>query len=202
MKKPKKEFNGIITGIGGQGQITLLKILSEAAFLQDYDVKTSELHGLSQRGGTVEAHFRFGKKIFSPLVKQGGADFVLSLELQESLRVLYYTNSETKILLNDYLRPIPGQNVLSKKDILSQIKKFSKKIQLIPANEICKKELGKEILSGVYLISFAVHQNLIPLKADSLLAAIKKNIPEKYLELNLGAFNFARQSFSSKKLGG
>jgi len=196
MEKTKKDFSGVIAGVGGQGQIILLEILAETAFSQNYKVKTSELHGLAQRGGSVEVIFRFGKEFFSPLVREGGADFILALELQESLRALYYANSETQILLNDYLHPIPGQNLLSKEEILRQIRKFTQKIQLVPANEICKKELGKEVVGGVYLISFAVHQKLIPLKPDFLLAAIKKIVSERHLELNLKAFELAK-SFQS-----
>jgi len=64
MKKNKKDFNLIIVGTGGQGLITLLQILAEAALIEGYEVKTSELHGLSQRGGSVEVHIRFGKKFF------------------------------------------------------------------------------------------------------------------------------------------
>ena len=74
----KNNFNIIISGIGGQGIITLTRILAEAALLQGLDVKTSELHGLSQRGGSVETHIRFGRNIFSPLVRQGSADLIIS----------------------------------------------------------------------------------------------------------------------------
>ncbi len=197
-KNLKKDFNIIIIGIGGQGQITLLEILSEAAFSEGYQVKTSELHGLSQRGGSVEAQIRFGKEIFSPLVFQAGADLILALEMHEALRGLYYANKNSQFLINKYLLPIPGQPSLSENEILNEIKKFTQKINLVPANEICKKELGNEVLAGIYLISFATFKGLIPIKPNSLEKAIKKMIPEKYLELNLKTFNFARSQFISK----
>lgn len=189
-----RDFNIVIVGTGGQGQITLLQILAEAAFSQGYDVKTSELHGLSQRGGSVEVQIRFGKKIFSPLVSQAKADLILALELHEALRALYYANENTQFLINKYSLPIPGQKEIPKEEILNQIKKFTKKIEIVPANEICKKELGKEILAGIYLISYASFKNLIPLKPESILKAIKNKIPEKYLELNLKAFNLAKKA--------
>lgn len=75
----KNLTNIIIAGIGGQGVITLTRILANAALLDGYDVKTSELHGLSQRGGYVETHIRFGKKIYSPLVMPGKADLIIDL---------------------------------------------------------------------------------------------------------------------------
>lgn len=86
MAKDIKNFNIILVGVGGQGIITLTRILAQAALIERYDVKTSELHGLSQRGGSVEAHVRFGAKIYSPLVKRAGADLIISLEIQETLR--------------------------------------------------------------------------------------------------------------------
>ena len=198
MRDKIREFNMVIVGTGGQGQITLLKILAEACLAENHDLKTSELHGLSQRGGSVEAHLRFGKKIFSPLVSQAGADLILVLESQEALRALYYACSKTQFLINKYFLPIPGEALLSENQILKNLKKFTKKIDIVEATTICKKELGKEVLAGVYLISLAVFQNLIPLKPGSLFLAIKKIIPEKYLELNLQAFKLARASEAVK----
>ena len=197
-----KEFNMIIVGTGGQGLLTLLRILAEAVLFEKKDVKTSELHGLAQRGGSVEVQIRFGKEIFSPLINQADADFILALEFQEALRALYYSSRKTKFLINRYSIPIPGQPEISGEEILKNIKNFTKNIELVRAGEICKKELGNEILAGIFLISLASFKNLIPLKPESILAAIKKIIPEKHLELNLKAFNLARQSFSKKNLGG
>ena len=85
MTQNKNQFNIVIVGTGGQGLITLLQVLAEAAVFSGLDIKTSELHGLSQRGGSVEVHIRFGKKIYSPLVAQGEADLVIALEMQESV---------------------------------------------------------------------------------------------------------------------
>lgn len=188
---PKNNFNLVIVGIGGQGQLTLLRILAEAAFFEKKEIKTSELHGLSQRGGSVEVQIRFGKNIFSPLVFQAGADLILSLEMHEALRALYYSSEKTKFLINKNSISIPGQNPIPEKKILREIKKFTKNVELVNASEICKKEFGNEILAGVYLLGYALNKKMIPLKKESVLAAIKKLIPEKYLEMNLRAFNLA-----------
>ena len=90
--------------------------------------------------------------------------------------------------------PIPGQSQIPEKEILTEIKKFTKKIELVSASEICKREIGKEILAGIYLISLATFKKLIPLKPNSILRAIKKIIPEKYRELNIKAFELAKFS--------
>ncbi|MDP1538613.1 MAG: indolepyruvate oxidoreductase subunit beta [bacterium] len=194
MKKTKKDFNTVITGVGGQGLITLLQILAEAAFSEGYEVRTSELHGLSQRGGSVEVHIRFGRKIYSPLISQGKADLILSLEMQEALKAAYFANPKTNFLINEYIIPIPLQKTLSKEVIFKNLKKVSKNINVVPAEKICQEKLESSVVSGVYLLSLAVFKKLIPLKPDSLLKAIKKIIPEKYLELNLKTFELVKKS--------
>ncbi len=192
MAKQAKQFNMLIVGTGGQGLITLLQIISEAAMAEGYDIKTSELHGLSQRGGSVEVHIRFGKKIYSPMLTQGKADLILALEEQEILNGLYFTNSQTKFLINQFIIPIPLRKTKSEKEILSQLKKISRNIFVVPAEKICQEKLGNSVVSGVYLISLAAIKNLIPLKSESIAKAIKKTIPAKYLDLNFKAFNLAK----------
>lgn len=186
----EKEFNIIINGVGGQGLITLLKVISEAALAEGLDIKSSELHGLSQRGGSVETHLRFGNKIWSPLVLPRKADLVFSLESQESLRVSFYASKKTAFLINKYQTPTFSKN-FSEKEILKNLKKISQKMYLIPASEICQKEFGTDVVSGIYLLGSALSKKVLPLKQNSITSAIKKIIPEKYLELNLKALNLA-----------
>lgn len=192
MAKKNEQFNMLIVGTGGQGLITLLQIISEAAINEGYDIKTSELHGLSQRGGSVEVHIRFGKKIYSPMVAQGKADLVLALEAQESLRGIYFANSKTNFLINQFIIPIPLKKPLTETEIFKDLKKINSNIFLIPADKICQKKLGNSVVSGIYLMSLATFKNLIPLKPESIKKAIKKIIPEKFLELNLKTFELAK----------
>ncbi|MCK4520669.1 indolepyruvate oxidoreductase subunit beta [Candidatus Parcubacteria bacterium] len=189
----KKEFNIVIVGTGGQGLITLLQVLAEAALIEGYDVKTSELHGLSQRGGSVEVHIRFGKEISSPLVIQGGADLILALEIQESLKGVYFANKNTIFLINRFFIPILGEKLLKEQEILKSLRKISNNIILIPAADICEKELGKNVVAGVFLLSYASHKKIIPLKPNSILKAMEKVVSEKYFELNKKTFEFAKK---------
>jgi len=192
MVKKVEQFNMLIVGVGGQGLITLLQIIAEAAMAEGYDVKSSELHGLSQRGGSVEVHIRFGKKIYSPLISQGKADLILGLEMQEAMRGIYFANSKTKFLVNKQIISIPLEKNLSEEEISKTLKKISKNVLVIPATEICKEKLGTDVVAGIYLLSLSVFKKIIPLKPASILKAIKKTIPEKYLELNLKTFNLAK----------
>jgi len=189
----KREFNIIIFGIGGQGIITLTRLLAEAALNEGYNAKTSEVHGLSQRGGSVDTHLRFGKEIFSPLVSQSKADLIISLEIQETLKAAYYAKSDknTIFLINDFIKEIQDSKKFSKEEIIKELKKISKRIFIIPASKIAKEKLNNEVLAGIFLLGYSVFKKIVPLKPSSFLKAILKVVPEKYLEINKKAFSLA-----------
>jgi indolepyruvate ferredoxin oxidoreductase beta subunit len=182
-----KNFNLIINGVGGQGVVTLLSLVDEAAFVEGYDVRSSELHGLSQRGGSVETHIRFGEKVYSPLIPNGKADLILSLEMLEGLRETAKSGKATKFLVNEFVSPFIGS--LTKEEIKKQFDGLKNEIHFVPASEICKEKLQNEVVSTIYLLGYAVSNNLIPLKKESVLKAIENIVPEKYRELNIKAFN-------------
>ena len=94
--------NILLVGVGGQGIILVSDIMALAFMKKGYDVKKSEVHGMAQRGGSVSSHVRFGSKVFSPLIKEKKADFLLAFEEMEALRYLNFINSETKIILNKH----------------------------------------------------------------------------------------------------
>jgi len=190
----EKDFNIIISGVGGQGIITLTRILSEAALIEKKDVKTSELHGLSQRGGSVETHIRFGKEVYSPLVRQAGADLIISLEAQEALKSCYYgSRKRTVFLVNEFVKPIFGSTTIPLQKIKKELEKFSKKVILIPATRILKEKLNNPILAGIYLLGYANCKKLIPLKERSVSKALEKVIPKEYLSINKQAFNLGKK---------
>ncbi len=199
-------FNIILAGLGGQGIITLTQILAETALIENCDLKTSELHGLSQRGGSVETHIRFSpseeEKVYSPLVGQGEADLIISLEAQEALKVSDYNSKRrgTCFLVNDFIKPIFGvSQTPSTKKIKKELEKIAKKVILIPADQICKNELGTSVTAGVFLLAQAYFKNLIPLKESSILKAVKRIIPKKYLEINLKTLALAKE-WSKKEI--
>lgn len=188
-----ENFNIIISGVGGQGIITLLQILDQACLNSGYDVKSSELHGLSQRGGAVTAHVRFGKKVYSPMVSAGKVNLMLGLELTEGLRNFNMANKDTVFLINQNSIPFLGGMSGPDMEVIYNKNVKKDKLHFVPASEICKKELGKEVLSGIYLLGYAVKNNLMPIRAEAVVGAIKKSIPEKYQEENIKAFNLAKK---------
>jgi indolepyruvate ferredoxin oxidoreductase beta subunit len=190
-QESKKNFNIVIVGTGGQGLITLLEILANAARIQGYDAKTSELHGLSQRGGSVEVHVKFGDKVFSPLVEKAKADLILGLEMQECLKAAYFASPQTSYLISKNITPIPERNSLAAEEIIKNLQKYTKKIEVINANEICQKELGTPVVSGIFLLSLAVFKGIVPIKPENFLEGIKQSVAPKHLELNEKTFKLA-----------
>ena len=182
----EKTFNLILTGVGGQGIITLLQVIDESAFVEGYDMRSSELHGLSQRGGSVEAHIRFGKKVYSPMVSNGQVDLIIALELLEGLRESAKADKQTKMLVNEYLLPFIGSPV--REEIIKKLKVVKSELYLVPASQMCKDKLQNDVVCTLYLLGYAVGKKLMPFKKESVLRAIKNIIPEKYLDLNINAF--------------
>jgi len=190
MKKHKTSFDIVIAGVGGQGVITLLRILAESALAEGKDVRTSELHGLSQKGGNVRAHIRFGKNIYSPLIGFGQADMILGLEIAEALRCAPFANKETLFVVSDKIIPYP--DMLEKGKLIGQLKQVAGNLYLKDAVGICKRELGQEVIAGVYLLAWAIAKGLIPLKQSSLPHGLKKEVKKEYLEINKKALDLAR----------
>src|SRR5512139_1881045 len=102
MEENEKVTNIFLSGVGGQGTILASNILGEVFLKAGYDVKKSEVHGMAQRGGDVTTHFRFGKKVYSPLIKQGDVDFLVSFELLEALRYIDWIKPGGRVILNNF----------------------------------------------------------------------------------------------------
>ena len=198
-KKPTKKntapktFNVVIVGTGGQGLITLLEILSDAAIKAGLDAKTSELHGLSQRGGSVEVHIKFAQKVFSPLVEKSKADLIVGLEMQECLKAAYFAGPQTNYLINKNITAIPGVTPLAEEEIVKALRTFTKNIEVVDANGICQKELGTSVVSGIFLICLAAFKGMVPLKPEVVLDAIKGSVAPKYLDLNIKTWELAKK---------
>ncbi len=187
-----KNFNIVITGVGGQGLITLLDVISQAAFNKGFDVKTSELHGLSQRGGSVSVYIRFGKKVYSPMVPKGKADLVLALEFQEALNAIEFANKNTIFVVNNYQTPTLAESA-SLKQGEDNIKLATDKIFTLPFSTTCEKELQNGVVVGVAMLGFALKKGFLPLEKEGIVEAIKETMPEKFWELNLKALDLIKE---------
>ena len=190
-----KEFNIVIAGTGGQGVLTLMRIIADSALRQGYDVKTSELHGLAQRGGPIPCHIRFGEKIYSPIVMEGEAHLIIALEPLEALRSSYYGSKENKttILVNNY-SIIPLSVFVAKEiypsldEIVDTLKNFSKTVITLNASGIVKETVGTVTPTNIYMLGYVVSKGLIPLEKKFVLEGIEENVPKKFLEVNKKVF--------------
>ena len=184
--------NIIISGVGGQGILTISAVLDTAALNQDLFVKQAEVHGMSQRGGAVQSHVRISdKKIFSDLIPSGKADMILSVEPMESLRYLPYLKKDGWIITDS----LPFENVENYPEQIELFKEINthSNTVIINATEEAKK-IGNSKAANMVLLGAA--SSMIPLSEDSLLEAITslfKRKGERVVNLNIEAFNKGKQ---------
>ena len=179
-----KKFDLIIMGYGGQGVLTLAEIISRAALKQGYDVKEAELHGLAQRGGSVNCHVRFGKKISSPLITRGSADLIISLDAVEALRACYWANAKTSVLTNSKIFRVKADL----NDILNKIKKITKNLHVVDADDIIKKLEHQNMMINIFILGYAISKGLLLLKKEFVWQAIEDKINKRFLEQNKKVF--------------
>lgn len=180
--------NILISGVGGQGLVLTTKLLAEAAFLEGYDVKTSDVIGLSQRGGKVFGSVRFGEKVYSPLIPAGQIDILLAMEKLEGLRWIKDLKSNAKVILNEY-SILPNRALIEKdqypEDIVAIFK--SSTFQLFTMDALqASKVLGTVKVMNVFLLGKL--STMLPFKRETWQTIIGKNVPPKTLDLNLKAF--------------
>lgn len=187
MNNQKEKFNMMLVGVGGQGLITLTQLMGQLALLDGSEFRSSELHGLSQRGGSVSIHVRFGKKIDSPLITPGDLDLGLALESQESLACGHYASEETEILINEYQTPTLAESV-SNEEAMKRLRKITDRLKLIPATQLCKRELDNGIVAGIFMLGYAFKRDHFSFNPDLFEKAVEEQLPERFWELNKEAF--------------
>ena len=183
----------VFCGVGGQGVVILSDIFCEAALLEGFDVAKAEIHGMAQRGGSIVAHARLGEKVEAPLIERGKADVVLGFELLETARSLPMLKPDGTVVVNTkYLPPnvtvIAGSaRILTQKKLLDMIRKSAKFVHEIDAVSIAEK-LGNLLVVNTVLLGALSALPETPVKKDSFEKAIAGRLKEKYVKLNLRAF--------------
>jgi indolepyruvate ferredoxin oxidoreductase beta subunit len=187
------EFNIIISGVGGQGNVRAAQIIGLAALKSGYDVKITDVYGIAQRGGSVLSHVRIGENIYSPLIEEHKADIVLGLEPMECLRAtINFLKIRGIVIINT--RPIYPVEVLIGKakypdvnNIVSLIKKIAKFVLAFDATKIAE-DIGLPIATNIVLIGALIGLDVIPLKKELLIETIRESLPYN-IEENIKAFN-------------
>lgn len=185
-----KVTNIFLSGVGGQGTILASNILSHVFLGSGYDVKKAEVHGMAQRGGDVTTHFRFGKRIYSPLIREGEVDYLLSFELLEAVRYINWIRPEGKIIINNQKISPPAVSLGQAEypgDVEKTFRKhFRENVWIVNGQDIAKK-LGNVQAANVVLVG--AFSNFFPAVPDSLwIEAIKELLPAKLHDLNAKAF--------------
>jgi len=185
----------VFSGIGGQGIVVASDIFCEAALMEGWDVAKAEVHGMAQRGGSIIAHVIIGKKVQAPLIETGKADIILGFEMLETARVLPMLKKNGTVILNTkYIPPSTSPNSpsnLGKEKILKMIKSYTKKVIEIKGIETAIN-LGNLLVVNTILLGAlsAIPENLV--SAESLKKAIASRLKQKYVTLNLQAFEKGR----------
>lgn len=190
-----KAVNFLLAGVGGQGTLLASDILAEVGLRTGADVKKSEVHGMSQRGGAVTSHVRWAEKVASPLCEKGSVDYFLAQEKLEAVRWIDYLAPNGTVLLSDQSIPptstIFGDDVYpSEENVLSTLKGAAGTVLLVPATRVAA-ELGNTRVANSVLLG-ALSASLDVPEGDWL-AVITSRVPEKHVETNRQAFLAGRQ---------
>ena len=187
-----EEYNILITSVGGQGGVTLARILSQAAMIQGLNVRVGETLGMAQRGGAVQSHVRIGDAVHGPLIPHGKTDVLLSLEPSESIRTPEYLSPRTKAIVNtSFVHPISvmlGDEKPSDLDaIISALRDISPKVYTLDAKRISASLGVPGSLNVVMLGAYsALDENII--SDESLKLALAESTPRRFLEQNTRAY--------------
>jgi indolepyruvate ferredoxin oxidoreductase beta subunit len=184
--------NILISGVGGQGILLAGEILSEVLMLAGHDVKKNEIHGMSQRGGSVVSHIRYGQKVYSPIIPEGEADILLGFELLEAYRYLPLVRAGGCVLANN-LQIFPPPVTLGKETYPENI---PAKIKAAFPDSLLVDGLGLALKAGnqrtVNTVLLGALSRRVPVGQNCWEETLRKRVPPKYLEENLTAFNLGR----------
>ena len=185
-------MNIIFTGVGGQGVILAGKVLMHAALSAGYDIKESEVHGMAQRGGSVDCCVRYDKKLYSPLIETGTADYIVSFELLEIMRKLDYLAPNGTVIVNSLkIDPAPVQTgeLEYPSDIPQWLHANIKNSQVIDTENALKEAGSKKSLNIVMLGALAKH---LEFSGEQWKEAIAAHVKPNLLDMNLKAFELGQ----------
>ncbi|MFX1364121.1 MAG: 2-oxoacid:acceptor oxidoreductase family protein [Promethearchaeota archaeon] len=186
----------VLTGLGGQGLVSLLQILGNALRIEGYKVITSETHGLSQRGGKVTCFLSFGNKLLAPIPMIGTADMILALEECTILDVLNFakTDKSTNLIICTYEKHEVDKDYPSLEYLLDTLYENSNNIYFIPAHEIAVDSLGNLQTMNIVILGYIL--KFLPIKREIVENSLKEYFLGKGLELNLKALSEGQKLIS------
>lgn len=186
--------NIMIVGVGGQGTLLASKLLGRLLLEKNYDVKVSEVHGMSQRGGSVVTYVRYGDKVYSPIIDKGEADIIISFELLEAARWTEYLKPDGIIITNTQeMNPMPVITGAAQypSELVEKIKALGINLDSLDALSLAE-EAGTS--KAVNLVLMGRLSKYFDFTVEEWMNTIEKSVPEKFLEINKKAFTLGRNS--------
>jgi len=186
--------NIMIVGVGGQGSLLASKMLGHLLLSEGYDVKVSEVHGMSQRGGSVVTYVRYGSKVASPVIDRGEADYIVSFELLEAARWLPFLKKDGQIVTNiQQIDPMPVITGAAEypENLVEKLKASGAKVDALDCLKLAE-EAGSSKAVNLVLMGRLSHYFDLP--EDAWMRSLEANVPAKFLELNKKAFALGRDA--------
>jgi indolepyruvate ferredoxin oxidoreductase beta subunit len=189
----KQSGNILFSGVGGQGILLASELTAYAQLEAGFDVKKSEVHGMAQRGGSVEAHLRYGEKVYSPLIEPGAVDIQLAFEMLEALRYLPYLHKKSRVIVNTQRIMPPAVatgKALYPEEILAQLAGHGLEVIAVDGFDIAKKA-GNVKAANVALVGAL--SAFLPVSEDVFIEVIRQRVPERFIEVNMTVFAEGRR---------
>ena len=186
--------NIILCGVGGQGTVLASRLISAAAMKEGIPVQSAETIGMAQRGGSVFSHIRLGEGVNTPMIGLGKADLILGFELGETVRQLPYLKDSGKVIAADKaVMPVTASLAggYDPQAMRAYLQQHVADLKLVEVEEAFQTLHSTKVLN-LLLLGSALHTDSLGLSEQSLLSAIRENVPPKFLELNLKAFSYIK----------
>ena len=186
--------NILFSGVGGQGILLASEITAYSLLAAGYDAKKSEVHGMAQRGGSVTAQLRFGKKIYSPLIEPGQADIQVAFEMMEAVRYLPYLHEGSKVIVNTQkiLPPsVATGQAKYPKEVLDNLTERGIVVKPVDAFDLAR-EVGEVRTANVVMVG--AMSAFLPVDSAVYEEVIKARVPERFRDVNLRAFDAGRRA--------
>ncbi len=193
----EKEFNILITGVGGQGVILMSELLGNAAVSDGLNIRGSEVLGMAVRGGPVLSMIRIGSEVYGPLIPTGKCDIEVALEPAEALRNISYLSPSTFVIVNT-TKIVPTTVFLGQSEypslekIIEKLNMISGKVVILNATQIAL-EAGSPLTTNVVMLGALFSSERIPIKTETVKAAISEHFPPERAAVNLKAFDLGYQ---------
>lgn len=194
-----ENVNYVLVGVGGQGTILASDVLAELGLRLGFDVKKAEVHGMSQRGGSVTSHVRWGRRVYSPIIPQFEADILLAFEKLEAARFIRQLKPHGLLLVNDYsIKPLSVQTsgipYPDDEALRGALAEVTPHIHWVKGMEIAEA-LGNTHTANVVLLGAL--SALMDIELDHWNTVIEMRVPARHLELNRKAFIAGREAVTA-----